>query len=87
MAAPTAASPVPRKATPRELVTPFTSERDYGAAANGSRILGNALTDEWNQATPGNAYRCPECPYTAQYYDLLRVHRDVWHHTSDLTEL
>lgn len=46
---PLPASPVPRLATPRDLVTPFTSERDYGAAAaNGSAAFGNSAMGDWN---------------------------------------
>lgn len=46
--APSLMSPASRTATPRDSVTPFTSERDYGALANGSTVFGNMTTGGWN---------------------------------------
>ncbi|KAH7722809.1 hypothetical protein AAVH_09624 [Aphelenchoides avenae] len=85
--APLPLSPAPRLATPRDLVTPYTSERDYGAAANGSVAVGITATGHWNPTTPGGGFRCPECPYIAPSYELLTGHHNVLHRTSGITEL
>ncbi|KAH7715755.1 hypothetical protein AAVH_16843 [Aphelenchoides avenae] len=85
--APYAASPVPRPATPRDLVTPFTTACDDSAAANGSLAFGNIPMGHCYRATPRGAYRCPECAFIAPSYELLTGHHNVWHRTSGLAEL